>query len=500
MIRWIFIVIMVVMGVQVAQAEAFNQEFDDQVIAALKEVPWSNKEEMTSYGELMLNKGEEEGSCFDVVIGSYLLAEVASRAGEWDEALALLARHESCLKQSTSVQYQQANLHFFKGAYADARAHWRFVAAHGAQDNPANATQNIGSCFQREGQLDSAQFYYEEALRMQGDEVKLMTLNNIVSMLNARARYRDVRPFFEVARRIEVTDSVALDMLYWNMLSATVMMDDRDEALNIFRERRSIGLDGVPDYAVEVYWTYLLLMDDYDTFIAHRANLSPQLLKVLFDQSPDFLEDLFDDDSGSDIGRLPLSVKWDIARRGLKLEQRYTRVSAPTGSVVILQDKLERMLAERRRLNWLLLGTGAFMLFAAGMYYLRKWQQRRGREDAASRLQFDASDHKSIQFIRDALISQSNSEDAIAHLAELKELLEAKQSESMHRWLAQSNLTDSELRLLELIGKGYTASECSKLMNCTKSHVYNLRSHIRKKLNLEESESLKSWVMREMAR
>ncbi len=479
-------------------AQTFDEELDNRVINELKQLPWSSNSEMIAYGERMMAKGRESGGCFEAVIGAYALAEIAQRQGELDRAIALLDAGDACLLQSTSVRYQLGILHFRQSEYSQARQHWRFVVNHAGADNQASATQNIGTCYQREGQLDSAQFYYEEALRLQGDDIKLMTLNNIVSTLNARGRYQDVGPFFEVARRIDDPDSTALDMLYWNMLSANILLDKEAEARSIYEERQAQGFDQIPDYAVDVYWMYLLMRDDYDAFIAHRATLSTDFLIELYDQVPAFMEDLCENQQHSAVSHLPLAVKWDIARRGLVLEQTYGKAAVPNGSVVILQEKLERMLEERRRLNGLLMGAAAFMLLAVGVFFVRKNQQRRTREHTASRLKFDERDHKSIQIIRDALVARSNSEGAIAQLAELKELLEAKQSESMHRWMVKSDLSESELRLLELIGKGYSAAECSKLMNCTKSHIYNLRSQIRKKLNLEESESLKSWVMREL--
>lgn len=481
-------------------AQDFDQSFDDRVIDELKRLPWSSDEEMMAYGERMMELGRGNGGCFEAIMGAYAQAEVASRQGDLDRALGALPEEDACLMKSTSVRYMLALLHFRRSEYGDARRHWGFVAAHGPSENRSSATQNIGTCFQKEGELDSALVYYEAALHMQGDDVKMMTLNNIVSTLNERSRFKDVRPFFEVARRIEATDSTALDMLYWNMLSASIHLGDESEVLKIYREREALGLTGVPEYAIKVYWMYLLMMDDYESFIAHRASLAPDVLKDLHEHVPMFLEDLCDHGSHSEISRLPLSVRWDIARRGLVLEQSYSQSSSPDGSVVKLREKLEAMLEERKQMTRLLMGAGAFMLLAIGLYFLRKNQMRRMRQDTARRLKFDESDHKSIQVIRDALVDRSNSEEAIAQLAELKDLLEAKQSESMHRWLAQSDLTESELRLLELIGKGYSAAECSKLMTCTKSHIYNLRSQIRKKLNLEESESLKSWVMREMGR
>lgn len=489
-----------VMFFPVLTAQNFDKELDSRIISELKQLPWSNNDEMITYGELMMEKGREEGGCFEAVLGAYALAEVAQRQGELDRAIELLSSGDACLLQSTSARYQLGILHFRQADYSKARTHWRFVAAHAGADNQASATQNIGTCFQREGQLDSAQFYYEEALRMQGDDIKLMTLNNIVSTLNARGRHHDVGPFFEVARRIDDPDSTALDMLYWNMLSANILLDKEADARSIYEERQAKGFNQIPDYAVDIYWMYLLMRDDYDAFIAHRATLSTDFLVELYDQVPAFMEDLCENQQHSAVSHLPLAVKWDIARRGLVLEQTYSKASAPNGSVVILQEKLERMLEERRRLNGLLMGAAAFMLLAAGVFFVRKNQQRRTREHTASRLKFDERDHKSIQIIRDALVARSNSESAIAQLAELKELLEAKQSDSMQRWMVKSDLSESELRLLELIGKGYSAAECSKLMNCTKSHIYNLRSQIRKKLSLEESESLKSWVMKEMGR
>lgn len=482
--------------VAVSKGQVYDNQFNERIISRLKDVPVGDLSALENQGREFLAEGED---CVSFAVGTYALARAAVGRGEYDRANVLLDERPECLMGATNLRYLMGQLAFIEERYAAARDHWRFVAAHVKGANLLGATQNIGACHQREGSLDSAQYYYEEALRLQGDDIQPMTLNNIVSILNERHEYAEVGTFFEVGKSLPVTDSTALDMMYWNMISAQVMLNNPQLAREVFDDRLARGFSGVPEYAVQVHWGYLLMLDDYEGFIKHRAGLSQDYLTRSHANAEPYLKDLFDDGEFSEIGRLPLSVKWVIAKRGLEVEQEVAQSGLPNGSVIILQEKLQRMIEERQWLNRFLLGSGSLLLLVLTAYVWKLNRQKRSREMVASRLHFGASDHKSIQLIRDALVTRSNNEEAIAHLAELKDLLEAKQELSMMRLNEQSALTESELKLLELIGKGYAASECAKLMNCTKSHVYNLRSQIRKKLHLDESESLKAWVTREMS-
>lgn len=493
-----FVMLFVMMTASVV---AQNQDSDlaAEVEALIAAMPSGDPEQLEAAGERMMKKGMETGRCAPYAAGVFALSRVAMAQGDYERTRSLFRERTDCLRGVSLLEFQRAVLAFSEGRYAEAREIWRAVASDPvAEVQAAKTMENIGACWQREGQLDSAQWYYEKALNLQGEQVNLMTLNNIVSILNNKGRYDEVRPFFEVGMSIEFTDSTALDMLFWNLLVSEVMQGNKEASLEVMRERESKGLVGVPRYAIEAYWQYLLLQDDYDAFIAHRAEFSADQLAEMLQSAPAFMSDLFDDGKGSEVGRLPLSVKWVIARRGLELVQQIESDATESRPVSLLQEKLEKKLAQEQRWNNVLMGSLLGVVLVVGVVWVVSILARGKRRGTAERMEFSNADHKSIQAIRQALVNQSGGEEALLHLAELRELLEARQSNSLSRIMGEVDLTPSELKLLQLIGKSYNAQECAKMLSCTKSHVYNLRSSVRKKLDLPESISLKSWVVENM--
>ena len=484
-----------------ASMAAQNQdlELSAEVEVLIDAMTSDDAEELEVAGARMMKNGEETGRCAPYAAGVYTLSRVALSQGDFERTRSLLQDRTDCLRGLPRLEFQRAVLAFSEGRYAEAREIWRAVASDLTNEEQAvKAIENMGACWQREEQLDSAQWYYEKALSLQGEQINLMTVNNIVSILNDKSRYDEVRSFFEVGMSIEITDSTALDMLYWNLLVSEVMQGNEEASLEVMREREEKGFVGVPDYAIDAYWQYLLLQDDYDAFIAHRAEFSAGQLAEMLKTAPTFLSDLFDDGRRSEVGRLPLSVKWVIARRGLELAQLIESADAESRPVSMLQVKLEQKLAQEQRWNNVLMGSlvgGVLLVGGAWVFSILARGKRRG---AAERMEFSNADHKSVQAIRQALVNQTGGEEALLHLAELRELLEARQSNSLSRIMGEVDLTPTELKLLQLIGKSYNAQECAKMLNCTKSHVYNLRSSVRKKLDLSESISLKSWVVENM--
>ena len=498
MFRKLSFVMFLIMTSACVGAQELDLELIEEVEDLVEAMPADDQEAFREAGERMMRLAEESGRCAPFAAGTFALVRIALASGDLERAHALFDQRPECLRQLPRMEFQRAVLAFSEQDYATAREIWQQFVGNGSELNRVKAMENIGACWQREGELDSAQFHYERALKHQGDQVNLMTLNNIVSILNLKSRYAEVRTFFEIGLTLEVKDTTALDMLYWNMLIAETMQGHEEAALNVMREREAVGLMEVPDYAIFAYWKYLMLMDDYEAFIAHRANYSAEELASKLESVPNYLVDLFDDGRSSELGRLPLSVKWVIARRGFDLARRLEAVVSDSRPVSILQTRLEQKLAEEQRWNALLMGSlmvVVLMVGGAWVYAIMRKVKRRG---AAERMEFSDADHKSVQAIREALVNQSGGEEALLHLAELRELLEARQNDSLSRIMVDVDLTPTEIKLLQLIGKSYNAQECAKMLGCTKSHVYNLRSSVRKKLGLPESISLKSWVLENM--
>ena len=59
---------------------------------------------------------------------------------------------------------------------------------------------------------------------------------------------------------------------------------------------------------------------------------------------------------------------------------------------------------------------------------------------------------------------------------------------------AFQQLTGNEQKLLEHILRGYSSKESSVLLKVTPGHIYNMRSSIREKLNIEKDVDVALWL------
>lgn len=464
---------------------------------ALFELKDADQETLSEAGQQYVQDGMASNECWQLAVGTFLWSRCLFREGDLETADSLLRINQPCLLSIPHTAFQVATMDFFQNDYASAIDHWRLVLLHEWGPSKSKTLENIGSCWQRLGRLDSAQHYYEKSLSLQGDQVGMMTINNIISVLNNRGLQEDVEAFFKIGSNLPVSDSTALDMLYWNMISASVFLNDGKRANEVFEEWHLRGFKQIKSYAFAIYTHLLLLNDDMEGFMAQLELFLHDVEAMEGFKNPE-LELLVDAPEGSLLDGLSLEQRWFISREFFLSKVGESENEREVQAAKSLQMKLERKLEEEQFWNRVMvLGFLAFLLFATG-YVLVALGQRKRRSQTARNFEFGTHDHKSVQLIRDSLVSQSNSEVALAQLAELRELLESKQIGTLNRWAEGQGLTSSEFRLLELIGKGYSAAECSSLMDCTKSHIYNLRSSIRKKLSLPESETLKVWVNRQL--
>jgi FixJ family two-component response regulator len=60
-------------------------------------------------------------------------------------------------------------------------------------------------------------------------------------------------------------------------------------------------------------------------------------------------------------------------------------------------------------------------------------------------------------------------------------------------------LKKNEKEILEYIVMDFEAKEIARILNCSVSHIYNMRSRIRQALDISADAQIKDWVLERMA-
>ena len=63
----------------------------------------------------------------------------------------------------------------------------------------------------------------------------------------------------------------------------------------------------------------------------------------------------------------------------------------------------------------------------------------------------------------------------------------------IHRIPAFENLNKSEKLILEHLVSGFESKEIARLMGCSSSHIYNVRSRIRQTFDIPANDGIEDW-------
>lgn len=467
------------------QAQEFPELFD------LKSTPSYSFDTV-----VYLSQKPEPVDCANRLRWAAFVMKVYNYDGEFLRADQLYRRIEdACPGESlASLDFERSvNLYYLKdyeGSIASMKScingmeekhSWSKISAYG----------NIGSAFNQLQQLDSALYWYDKSYKFDPSKATAMLFNNMASIKVKQGKYYDANHYLHLAetRMDERMPDYLPTLIKYNYLEVYRNLRRMTEALEVYEKIDKEQLPrGAESTGLQVLIQYCIAADDPAEFIRistlHRKLLDDsveaemiefrQMLQAYINDDGSFEElwsdmrekvsnpDPSNDDPPSYVDE-QLSASYIKWRRG-----------ALTLSAILLLSMVVGLWAWRRKLN------------AAKML-----------KNMVDDVRNDFSGDENVQKIRSALEGKGSVEEALEGLLKMDyELSLFRASDSSRQEIPWERLDATETEVIKLFLARKTVPEIARLRGCSVGHVYNVKTSIRKKLDLSnETRALEKYLL-----
>ena len=481
----------------------------------LSDFNYSSYEEVAEMGAKRYEAGLSAGDCFEAMKGKALIL-LAGCYGHQDMNLLPWLLNQSASKCSIESGYFE----LWKG---------------GIYFNEGDKTSALGA-FEKAAQWipkSSLQHYYalsnvaavQQSLYMNNAAIETFqvlidlhpeqALGNAQSLINIAALQISIRELEEAYKTLLSVDTTALsspwiDLWKLNKLEIAISLNEIDEVEALWMDLRKIPLDEVNVDAWGMLLNAALLVNDIEFFSEMERFVSRA---VLPDNDPrlsmGFMPLLL-----MESGEVPMLTKWEAAK---KVSEYYHGVQFTTyselkekinESVAASNDQMAQLKSEHEvTMRQLMVWGGILLLILilSNVAFARRTKVTqssalRSLEGTGDKVDFELND---LRVIADALSTGKNTAKALLHLTKISR--HTLQQEGSIEWSKSlfsgqlKDLNEQEMKVLMHMDAGYSAKEIATMLNVSPGHIYNLRSLIRKKLNLKENESLLDCLDRKAA-
>ena len=437
---------------------------------------------LQSRGEQFQRLGKEHASCDSVLIGYALLLEAhTDRPEGWTRPV---LEDSGCSVRGAVLPRMEGVWEFMYGDLDVAREwFYRSLSVEEEEADRANLKQSIGTCFNMESQLDSALYWYDASTE---DGLHLLTAISLMNLSNIHLSLGKAEESLEWSLRaegrvLEELDEgldpevfvLRRDLILLNQCLAHVELGNLDDA--IATAERMKMKDFLPRMASEFYQFYVSLAwltDNPDWVERHEAVFSEHLIQ----------------DSLAAVERFGVTLclvePWKSGcRQSLEGGDVWVRLrNLPKHELPVMLElgrMKEQSQAEKRRQ---LIGYGlSSLLFVGGVLLLVRLQwlrSQRRKVPIAVRLN---------QIRESAVLGDgTHGTEALVALAEDYGI--------SGRATSGLNLTSREVEVLFGVHAGERAKETASRMGVGVKSVYMIRTALRKKLGLQDLETLESWL------
>lgn len=423
---------------------------------------------------------------------------------------------ELCPIENVAVQLIIANAYHQNSQYEAALdAYWKVI------NNPTDswlgitAHFNLVSTHNEQGNIDSAIVNAEhllikaenfQAFREKGMYQHLQV--NLAGLYNSN---------FQPQKALQIlsnTDTTGFTP-YWktirsiNLLLANKQLNRQSTTNEIWNNHlRDIPLSELPKRSLNEILSQALISRDFVYFQRLRTNRSSEIDPSLIpEDSPYF--DLFSDELSNEQFR-------ELWNQYVEHEERFIRLAqskeAATNKNFTDLDSLLSELEKSKAKNssWeyffiLLLSTAAISLIIKIVIMRIQKSRLSSQLEAAlagedGKLQHTASplSPNDIRILGDAITYGKRVSDALLVLKKINSnVTDVDASGQLIDWTLvdpSGVLKKSEKEILEYIVKDFDAKEISRVLNCSVSHIYNVRSRLRQALDIPNGEQIKEWV------
>ena len=320
-------------------------------------------------------------------------------------------------------------------------------------------------------------------------------------------------------RALQVLSQVDASILdeYWqnifhlNKFLAFNAMFQKDSCEQIwFDHVRLISMSEIPEHLFEVVMGQSLLVNDFIQF-SRSYEQSREYIHSVFSQLDSHYAELFE----AELSESDLRTRWDDF---VKMERAYSRMAhsrhnahvSKAGDSVEMED-LELKIAEIRmeKEQWRNITIAIAMainilIVLTILYFIRKQSKQRALlekvfKDAPSSPTSMAMTLKTsdIRVLGDAIAFGKRTGDAMLLLKKLNQFTQDRipigECNELQKLPQYSALKSSEREILDYLILGFESKEIARLIGCSISHIYNVRSRIRHTFEIPEDHGLEDW-------
>lgn len=385
-------------------------------------------------------------------------------------------------------------------------------------------SMNLSACYNESDQLDSAIQVLEHALEATPSGNPNEAVPEWIQTYYERIRINlgalqvTSYDYLNALNTLAETDTSRLDAYWNNLLWCNVML--ANQGLAKFEQRDSVWFNRVQyipfeelDPAFHAHALHQILIEkDFIQFQKFKKALSRWGSSSLTEESSPY--SALWDTALSDrmtLAAFQLYAKWAENEDQFQLQRVQKVLELNRDRLTELEAHLN---AATEKNHFIVYATGGlFLLISAGFlgYFYHFRTKRRERAEAVDLvlnptqpqaktppLPIDRSD---IRIIGDAISHGRKISDALLVLKKLTSLLDVETQplhplRSLDRIPEVEKLSEREFQVLQHIASGFDAKEISRSLDMAPEYIYNLRSRIRKKLQIPKEQPFEVWVER----
>lgn len=396
----------------------------------------------------------------------------------WKERIAL---PKGCPTESARFHYQYAVMEYLEESWTQAAHHFN-KARNLSSDSlfTQECHTSLAACYDKMTERrDSVLWHLEAALRWDPrPTTSPYLLNNIAGAYLDDLNGERALPFIERALvQEDLPENLAFN-LNMNLLNAQYLMGNMNEAAAVYEslKHRDVTAGNRLIY-VRLLAKYLLACDHYSEY----CSMFPRLQGLLADDTltSGVVQWMFQPGRGllsGDTVREPIDPSLWAAIRWASEQPIPTREPAPPQPIQSEPTTPQ---------------VPAFVALGLMGFIAGRWSNRLRRPKPTNA----RAEHPIISELIDQIDGDAEPEAMKENLHKLDALWRLKHQETYRSIQpAEAALTKVEDQVLELIASGRSSKQIAQVLDLSVSYVYNVRTRLRKKLNVPDELQLEQWI------
>jgi len=308
-----------------------------------------------------------------------------------------------------------------------------------------------------------------------------------------------------------ILDAYWQNIFHLNKFLAFNAMFQKDSCEKIwFDYLRQIPMSEIPEDLLEAVMAQSLMVDDYVQFSRSREQ-SRDFIHTVFLKSSSHYAELFE----AELLESDLRARWDDF---VKMERAYSRMARARFEALVskkgdslemgnLELKIAEIRVEKEQWRSITIAIALainVLIVVAIVHFNRKRSQKRAQlvevfkgvplSQTPKAITLKTND---IRVLGDAIAFGKRTADAMLILKKLNQYTQDRipisEGDQVQNLPQYRSLKSSERQILDYLILGFESKEIARLIGCSISHVYNVRSRIRQTFEIPEDQGLEDW-------